>query len=268
MPAHFQSRIIMGGLIALALAGAFYTFFGSSLPGSRQGTACPADARQCPDGTYVGRTGPACEFATCPSGVPSAEVGPVGTVTGQLSLGATTYVGTVEARNASGALVATAQSNTTGTYVLKLAAGEYQITARGTTATVQCARVHTSVKTGVVATANIACTSGSGAGKPFSVEVSTGFAQAVTAGPITITPMTLIEDSRCPVSVQCIQAGTVRIKAMVKSASGTSEMTLALGTPSTTEAETITLIGVYPGKSAGKTVPNSAYQFTFHVASR
>ena len=27
---------------------------------------CTDDAKQCPDGTYVGRTGPHCEFAPCP----------------------------------------------------------------------------------------------------------------------------------------------------------------------------------------------------------
>lgn len=29
--------------------------------------ACTMDAKQCPDGSYVGRIGPDCEFATCPS---------------------------------------------------------------------------------------------------------------------------------------------------------------------------------------------------------
>jgi len=29
-------------------------------------TACPQDAKVCPDGTAVGRTGPNCEFAICP----------------------------------------------------------------------------------------------------------------------------------------------------------------------------------------------------------
>ncbi len=28
--------------------------------------ACTADAKQCPDGSYVGRTGPNCEFTACP----------------------------------------------------------------------------------------------------------------------------------------------------------------------------------------------------------
>ncbi|MCG2690202.1 hypothetical protein L6252_02905 [Candidatus Parcubacteria bacterium] len=30
--------------------------------------ACAQDALQCPDGSYVSRTGPNCEFAECPSG--------------------------------------------------------------------------------------------------------------------------------------------------------------------------------------------------------
>lgn len=30
--------------------------------------ACPSDARQCPDGSYVGRVAPTCQFSTCPDG--------------------------------------------------------------------------------------------------------------------------------------------------------------------------------------------------------
>gem|GEM_PF-4007227 len=33
-----------------------------------QPVACTADAMMCPDGSFVGRTGPNCEFAECPSG--------------------------------------------------------------------------------------------------------------------------------------------------------------------------------------------------------
>ena len=32
--------------------------------------ACTQEAKQCPDGSYVGRTGPNCEFAACPSVAP------------------------------------------------------------------------------------------------------------------------------------------------------------------------------------------------------
>lgn len=30
------------------------------------GTVCTLDAKECPDGSYVGRVGPSCEFAACP----------------------------------------------------------------------------------------------------------------------------------------------------------------------------------------------------------
>lgn len=32
----------------------------------KSGKICTMDAKRCPDGSYVGRTGPNCEFAPCP----------------------------------------------------------------------------------------------------------------------------------------------------------------------------------------------------------
>lgn len=39
----------------------------ASLTQSPPQVACPQDAKACPDGSYVGRVGPNCEFAPCPS---------------------------------------------------------------------------------------------------------------------------------------------------------------------------------------------------------
>lgn len=36
-------------------------------PIKEEPVACTMDAKQCPDGSYVGRTGPKCEFAMCPT---------------------------------------------------------------------------------------------------------------------------------------------------------------------------------------------------------
>lgn len=38
------------------------------MPGNPQGpgTVCQQDAKLCPDGSYVGRVGPSCQFAACP----------------------------------------------------------------------------------------------------------------------------------------------------------------------------------------------------------
>ena len=47
--------------------------------------ACTADAKQCPDGSYVGRTGPNCEFEKCPAVTPEDEIDtPTSTPTGEL----------------------------------------------------------------------------------------------------------------------------------------------------------------------------------------
>lgn len=35
-------------------------------PMAGEGIACPMDAKQCSDGSFVSRSGPRCEFAACP----------------------------------------------------------------------------------------------------------------------------------------------------------------------------------------------------------
>jgi len=67
-----DKRIIIGGIIVIVLAlaaigaGAYYWW--QSLGGSSQ-QACTMEAKLCPDGSSVGRTGPNCEFAECPEDV-------------------------------------------------------------------------------------------------------------------------------------------------------------------------------------------------------
>jgi hypothetical protein len=38
----------------------------SAAPPAEAGTMCTMDAKQCPDGSYVGRVPPSCQFAPCP----------------------------------------------------------------------------------------------------------------------------------------------------------------------------------------------------------
>src|SRR6185437_3005515 len=98
----------------------------SKIGGSQQ--ACTMEAKVCPDGSTVGRTGPNCEFAACPIA------------------GATSTAVTLQAK----------------------------------------------------------------------------IGQTISGLGVTITPMKVLEDSRCPVDVECIQAGTVRIDAELSAGMGTS----------------------------------------------
>lgn len=98
--------------------------------------------------------------------------------------------------------------------------------------------------------------------------VTVALKETASVAGLELTPLSLEEDSRCPADVQCIQAGTVRVLVRVVSDMGESDMTISLGTPVTTEAETVTLSAVAPAKVSTKTMDPADYRFTFDVAKR
>ncbi|MBX9765300.1 hypothetical protein K2X83_01520 [Patescibacteria group bacterium] len=70
--------IVVGGIAGLFLV---YAFLVPQLQNPNQrlpdATACTMDAKMCPDGSYVGRIAPRCEFAPCPNVTPRADVNPI-----------------------------------------------------------------------------------------------------------------------------------------------------------------------------------------------
>jgi hypothetical protein len=77
---------------------------------------------------------------------------------------------------------------------------------------------------------------------------------------ISITPLEVVEDSRCPVGVQCIWAGTLKLKVLISSGLGVSESVIELGGSITTEAEEVRFLMVTP--------KSEDYKFTFEVLKR
>ncbi len=158
----------------LAIGGALvYGLGGTNLLRPSPGVLvlCAADVRECPDGSYVNRTSPTCEFKACPTATttPQNGGGPnFPTTTTTLTLGANTLIG-----------------------------------------------------------------------------------QTVT--------LALLEDSRCPVDVECVWAGTVRVKATFKDAT----YTFTLDKPQTIGFYAITLTGVTPEKNSKVTIKPEDYRFTF-----
>ena len=59
--------LFIAGIVIILLAGLFAAFQNSTPPGQ---IACTMEAKLCPDGSAVGRTGPKCEFAECPTIAP------------------------------------------------------------------------------------------------------------------------------------------------------------------------------------------------------
>ncbi len=83
---------------------------------------------------------------------------------------------------------------------------------------------------------------------------------------IKMTPRVVVEDSRCPTDVQCIQAGTVRVSVDFSSSNmATTTQIFKLNEPTTLLGLNITLTEVYPAKLS--TVPLTAkdYLLFFNV---
>lgn len=100
-------------------------------------------------------------------------------------------------------------------------------------------------------------------GKDGLVEIGLTVSGVVSG--VTITPREIVEDSRCPIDVQCIQAGTVRVRAAVVGSTKTAEHVFLLGEPIETGAERVTLVEVRPSKKSTLSIEDAEYRFVFKV---
>ena len=81
---------------------------------------------------------------------------------------------------------------------------------------------------------------------------------------ITVRPIELLEDSRCPASVQCVWAGQVRVLADLTRADGAHQQRdLTLGKPQNIDWGMLTLVDVQPPKLAPGNTDRRDYRFTF-----
>jgi hypothetical protein len=82
-----------------------------------------------------------------------------------------------------------------------------------------------------------------------------------------LTPLELIEDSRCPADVVCIQAGTVRVRATLVTPTQITERTFTLGMPILLENFTVTLVAVAPEMEGKSKLRAKDYQFSFSIVT-
>jgi|GEM_PF-695708 len=92
--------------------------------------------------------------------------------------------------------------------------------------------------------------------------------ERVEAWSVSVQPTEILEDSRCPTDVQCIQAGTVRVQTTITDGLGTSTNEFTLGTTITTEAFSVTLTDVAPTKVSTTPIADADYRFTFRIEHR
>ena len=93
-----------------------------------------------------------------------------------------------------------------------------------------------------------------------------GIGEAGSYRGITITPLSVVEDSRCPLGVQCIQAGTVRVNVESKFDNGTKRQDIIkLGESANVGTFAVSLMSVGPIAKAGTQIDAEDYEFGFEV---
>ncbi len=102
------------------------------------------------------------------------------------------------------------------------------------------------------------------ASAPSSMEVNAKIGETAKGFlDVQITPLEILEDSRCPLDVQCIQAGTGGLKAKFVDGIGSSATVFKLGVTVTGEAVAVTLTKVTPAPYSKVERKPEQYQFFF-----
>jgi hypothetical protein len=98
--------------------------------------------------------------------------------------------------------------------------------------------------------------------------VNVDYGQTVTYSGLSIKFASILEDSRCPIDVNCIQAGTVRVETELTSESVSYEKAFTLGEAVLVAGRRITLVQVEPYMQTGIEITDKEYRLTFKIMNK
>ncbi len=91
--------------------------------------------------------------------------------------------------------------------------------------------------------------------------------QTASADGLNVTPLRVLEDSRCPMEARCVWAGRVRISATVNVGSRSEYRELTLNKPETVADGTLELVEVMPPRSTQHPLKAEDYRLGFRFSS-
>ncbi|MDT0576908.1 hypothetical protein RM533_12080 [Croceicoccus sp. F390] len=94
-------------------------------------------------------------------------------------------------------------------------------------------------------------------------EASARLGEHVISGDWQLTPLAVLEDSRCPVDAQCIHAGKVIVLADLANGSQRARIELETGKQHQILDVNVVLVSVLPPKKAERLIHRSDYLFIF-----
>lgn len=229
-------------LLILAVLGAGSYFLLKK--GSDQGgfTACTMEALMCPDGSYVGRSGPSCVFSACPA-MPYVE-------------------GTLEQNQNGFKLVFGApEAGQEVSYAMPL---EIKVSNALADFVGKKVRVYGSFTEGAVFSVERLEGLSGEESNPASATLALGESAYING--VRVSLIGIVSDSRCPADVQCIWAGELKVKVALKSDTDSEETELSsIAEPYAFDSFHISITEAAPETHAGKEIQPSAYRVTFRV---
>ena len=100
------------------------------------------------------------------------------------------------------------------------------------------------------------------------LETSLGTVTSTSTIPVTIKPLKVENDSRCPADAACVSQGSATVQAEIGLNGATKTYSFVLGAPMTIDGfGSVTLLNVTPMRYSGISIKDSDYKFVFSIAS-
>ena len=96
--------------------------------------------------------------------------------------------------------------------------------------------------------------------------VTARLGQTVNVGGPRVTPLQVLEDSRCPMEARCVWAGRVRLSVRVTTGAGTDVREIASDKPLRVADGQLELSNVMPPRSVRGPIKPGDYRFTFRFS--
>ena len=110
-----------------------------------------------------------------------------------------------------------------------------------------------------------ACATTTMAEPPIRADGQARIGQSTRVGAMVVTPLSLVEDSRCPINARCVWAGRLILKSRIDGAGWRETANLTLGEAYATHGTRLALVSAEPGKMAGATPSPPASLFVFEA---
>lgn len=239
------NKIIVTIVVLLILGGGLYTYRLSKSNGSSdEEVFCTMEALQCPDGSYVGRSGPKCEFLKCPA--------------------QTSFIGTLRQTQEGFDLIMASPENNSGmevSYVMPISLKVSNVVGELVGKKVE---VFGSFIEGNKL--NVDRLEELKESDPVVGNVSVG--KTIYINGVKITLNKIIQDSRCPIDVVCVWAGNVTANVTLQS--NTDKETIDIYSDKGAvafDSYQISLEKISPSSKADTEIKPENYILTFKVRS-